>query len=221
MAAHFTLYIGSKNWSSWSLRPWLAMKMSKIPFDEVVIPLRATETKGAIASHSPSGKVPALLIAERGSETIVWDSLAICETIAERYPRAQLWPKARDARARARSVVAEMHSGFVGLRSALSMEIVARHPTPALDASAQGDIARVLAIWDEALSEKRAGGFLFGGFSIADAFYAPVATRFVTYGIELPAKARAYVKRVLTLPAMKEWTTAAMKEAAALAKKAA
>src|SRR5215467_1732488 len=130
MAAHYTLYIGSKNWSSWSLRPWLAMKMAKLAFDEVMIPLRTPETKPSIKPHSPSGKVPALLISEKGKTLTVWDSLAICETINDRHPRAKLWPKAPAARARARSVVAEMHSGFQGLRNALSMEIAAKHPTP-------------------------------------------------------------------------------------------
>jgi glutathione S-transferase len=213
MSARYTLFVGSKNTSSWSLRPWLAMKMAELPFEEVVIALRTPETKANITPHSPSGKVPALLIAEKNTEHTVWDSLAICETLAERHPRARLWPSNAAKRAEARSVVAEMHSGFQALRSALSMEIAARHPTPQLDEATAADIARIVAIWTSALKDNgKPGGFLFGHFSIADAFYAPVATRFATYGIALPAPARSYVKRILALPAMREWTKAAKTE---------
>lgn len=213
MTARYTLFVGSKNISSWSLRPWLAMKMAKLPFEEVVIRLRTAETKANIKPHSPSGKVPALLIADKGKEQTVWDSLAICETLAERHPRVRLWPSNAAKRAEARSVVAEMHSGFQALRSALSMEITARHPTPQLDEATAADVARIVAIWTSALKENgKPGGFLFGHFTIADAFYAPVATRFVTYGISLPAPARAYVKRILALPAMREWAKAAKAE---------
>lgn len=218
MAARYTLFVGSKNWSSWSLRPWLAMKMAGVPFEEIVIPLRRPETKAAIGLHSPSGKVPALLIAERGKETTVWDSLAICETINERFPRARLWPKAPATRAEARSIVSEMHSGFQGLRSALSMEIASRHATPELNDAAKADIARIIAIWNAAIARKAKGGFLFGHFTIADAFYAPVATRFATYGIPVPAPARAYMRRVLALPAIKEWAREAKKDADAAAR---
>jgi glutathione S-transferase len=214
MAARYMLIIGSKNWSSWSLRPWLAMKMAKVPFEEVLIPLRTPQTKASILSHSPSGKIPALHIAEKGKETIVWDSLAICETIAERFPRAKLWPKSPAARAEARSIAAEMHSGFQAMRGALSMEIAARYPTPELDDAVRGDVARVIAIWNAALAKKAKGGFLFGHFTLADAFYAPVATRFQTYGIAVNGPARAYMRRLLALAPMKEWAKAAKKEAA-------
>jgi glutathione S-transferase len=213
LAARYTLFIGSKNWSSWSLRPWLAMKMAKIPFEEVLIPLRTADTKAAILALSPSGKVPALHIAERGKETIVWDSLAICETLADQYPGAKLWPKSPALRAEARSIAAEMHSGFQGMRNTLSMEIAARHKTPPLDDVTRNDIARVIAIWNGALARKAKGGFLFGHFTIADAFYAPVATRFATYGIPVSSPARAYMRRLLALAPMKEWTKAAKKEA--------
>jgi glutathione S-transferase len=218
MAAHYTLFIGSKNWSSWSLRPWLAMKMAGVAFEEVLIPLRTPDTKTGIAEHSPSGKMPALLIAEKKKELTVWDSLAICETIHERHPRAKLWPKAHPARAEARSIVAEMHSGFQALRNALPMEIAARRPTPTLDAGTKADIARILAIWNTALGKKPKGGFLFGPFTIADAFYAPVVTRFATYDIAVDGPARGYMRRVLALPPMKEWAKGAKAEAAALAR---
>ena len=215
MSARYTLYIGSKNISSWSLRPWLAMRMAKLPFEEVLIRLRTPETKARIQQHSPSGKVPALKIEENGKSETIWDSLAISETIAERHAEAQLWPEDAMARAQARSVAAEMHSGFPDLRTVLSMEIAARHPTPALDDSVQRDIARIIAIWTSALGEfgKQGGGFLFGHFSIADAFYAPVVTRFETYGIHLPAIAQAYAQRILALAPMREWESAAKMEA--------
>ncbi len=215
MSARYTLYIGSKNISSWSLRPWLAMRMAKLPFEEVLIRLRTPETKARIQQHSPPGKVPALKIEENGKSETIWDSLAISETIAERHAEAQLWPEDAMARAQARSVAAEMHSGFPDLRTVLSMEIAARHPTPALDDSVQRDIARIIAIWTSALGEfgKQGGGFLFGHFSIADAFYAPVVTRFETYGIHLPAIAQAYAQRILALAPMREWESAAKMEA--------
>jgi glutathione S-transferase len=216
MSARYTLFIGSKNTSSWSLRPWLAMKVAKLPFEEVLIRLRRPETKAEIAPHSPSGKVPALKIDENGGSLTVWDSLAICETLAERHASARLWPEGAAARAEARSMAAEMHSGFPQLRDALSMDIAARHPTPALDDTVQAQIARIVQMWSGALARHaKAGGFLFGHFTIADAFYAPVVTRFETYGIHLPAVAQAYAQRILALPAMREWTTAAKAEAAA------
>jgi glutathione S-transferase len=214
VGARYTLYIGNKNLSSWSLRPWLAMKMAKIPFEEVVIRLHTSESKGRILAHSPSGKVPALKIEDGGASQTVWDSLAICETLAERHAEARLWPEAAAVRAHARSIVAEMHSGFPDLRRVLSMEIAARLPTPTLGDQVQADIARITAIWSEALdAHGREGGFLFGRFGIADAFFAPVVTRFETYAIHLPAVAQAYAQRVLALPAMREWATAAKAEA--------
>jgi len=214
MGARYTLYIGSKNTSSWSLRPWLVLKAANIPFEAVLIPLRTAETKARILPLSPSGKVPALRIEEGGASATVWDSLAICETLAERHPEARLWPENGSLRAHARSIAAEMHSGFPELRKTLSMEIAARHPTPALDDQVQADIARIVAIWTGALAASKAeGGFLFGAFGIADAFFAPVVTRFETYGIHLPAVAQTYAQRVLALPAMRAWTAAAKAEA--------
>jgi len=213
MAARYTLFIGSKNGSSWSLRPWLAMKVAKLPFSEQQIPWQQPETKAEILRHSPSGKVPVLKIHENGRTETVWDSLAICETLAERHPEARLWPQDPAARAHARSIVAEMHSGFPDLRSALSMDIAERHPTPPLTDRLQTQISRIVAIWESTLARfGKDGGFLFDTFTIADAFYAPVVTRFETYGIHLPAIAQLYSQRILALPAMREWEQSAKDE---------
>ena len=214
MSARYTLFIGSKNISSWSLRPWLAMKTAKLAFDEVIIPLRKPETIAQIKVHSPSAKVPALKIEENGVSRTVWDSLAICETLAERHPEACLWPEDSMARAEARSIVAEMHSGFPDLRRVLSMDIAARYPTPPLDDAVQSQIARIVELWQSVLHRYGKGsGFLFSHFTIADAFYTPVATRFETYGVHLPAVAQAYTQRVLAIPAMRDWEASAKAEA--------
>lgn len=206
----YTLYIGTKNFSSWSLRAWLAMKMAGIEFTEVIIPLRQPETRAEIRRHSPSGKVPLLVIENSHGRELVWDSFAICETLVEQFPSAGLWPDDAAARAQARSISAKMHSGFPELRAALPMDITARLKTGPLSDQVHEQIARVLGIWESALS--RFGGkegFLFGRFSIADAFYAPVATRFVTHGIELPPLQRGYVERIVSLPHMQEWAAGA------------
>ena len=215
MSAPYTLYIGSKKTSSWSLRPWLAMKMAKLAFGEVLIALRKPETISQIKMHSPSAKVPALGIEEDGRlTTTVWDSLAICETLAERHPEACLWPEDSMARAEARSIVAEMHSGFPDLRRVLPMDIAARHPTPPLDDAVQMQIARIVELWQSVLGRYgKNSGFLFGHFTIADAFYAPVATRFETYGVHLPPVAQAYTQRILATSAMREWEEGARGEA--------
>jgi glutathione S-transferase len=212
MATRYTLFIGSKNSSSWSLRPWLAMKMAHIPFEEVLVALRTAETKARILLNSPSGKVPSLKIEGDGAARTVWDSLAICETLAERHPESSLWPQDPGLRAEARAVAAEMHSGFAELRKVLPMDIAARHPTPALGDAVQADIARIVSIWTSALGRHRSGGFLFGEFTIADAFYAPVATRFETYGVHLPPAAQAYTQRIFALAPMREWQAAAKAE---------
>jgi len=206
----YTLYIGSKNFSSWSLRPWLAMKMAAVDFTEIVIPLRQPRTSSAIRKHSPSGKVPLLKIEyDRGTE-LVWDSLAICETMAEHFPNAGLWPGDASARAEARSISAEMHSGFAELRAALPMEILTRKKHGPLNEAVQDQIRRILEIWRSALM--RFGGnkaFLFDRFSIADAFYAPVVTRFQSHGVEMPEPQQGYADRIMSLPAMQEWTNGA------------
>jgi glutathione S-transferase len=200
--------------SSWSLRPWIAMKHCGIPFAEQRIRLRQPESRDAILRHSPSGKVPAL----RTNGLVVFDSLAILEYLAERHPQLQLWPGEIEARALARSVSAEMHSGFVALRNDMSMELLARLPTPPISDELARDISRIAAIWCEARAEHGAGGpFLFGAFSNADAMYTPVATRFRTFGVDLAAfgddgTAAAYAETILALPAMAEWTEGAEAE---------
>lgn len=211
----YTLYIGTRNYSSWSLRPWLAMKMAQLDFTEVVIPLRQSDTKAEILKHSPSGKVPLLVIERQKTKELIWDSLAICETLAERLPSTQLWPQDSAARAFARSITAEMHSGFPELRAALPMDIIARNaPLPLTDA-VQQQANRIQEIWRQALTQYGGGdGFLFGRFSIADAFYAPVVTRFVTHAISLPPLLQEYSRRILCLPPMQEWADAAQREMA-------
>jgi glutathione S-transferase len=209
----YTLFIGTRNYSSWSLRPWLIMKMAEIDFTEIVIPLRQPDTKEKILEHSPSGKVPLLVIERQTTKEMVWDSLAICETLAERWPSAQLWPQSAGARAFARSIAAEMHSGFAELRTALPMDIIARNPPAPLTDAVRQQVNRIHDIWHQALKQYSGRhGFLFDRFSIADAFYAPVVTRFVTHGISLPPLLRDYAQRILALPAMQEWAAAAQSE---------
>jgi glutathione S-transferase len=211
MSAQYTLYIGSKSFSSWSLRPWLAMKTAGLPFQEELVTLRTPETKARIRALSPSTKLPALRIDENGGSYLVWDSLAICETLAERHPDAQLWPADPRTRAEARSMCAEMHSGFPDLRKTLPMDVTQRIPTPELEEDVRNQIGRIVAMWEGALKQN-GGHFLCGPFSIADCYYAPVVTRFETYAIPLPAVAQAYCQRILALPAMKEWTAGAKLE---------
>jgi glutathione S-transferase len=211
--AHYTLVIGNKNYSSWSLRPWLALKMAGVPFEEIQVLLYRPDTRDLIASHSAAGKVPVLKITDGDKTVTVWDSLAICETIAERHPEAGLWPSDPDVRAVARAYAAEMHSGFPDVRQHLSMNFATTVPTPALDEATNKQVARIINAWETALAG-RDDGFLFGRFSIADCMYAPVASRFLTYGIELPAASAAYVARLMALPALKEWRAAAEAELA-------
>ena len=213
MSANYTLILASKNYSSWSLRPWLAMKMTHLPFAEEIIPLYTPQTKERIAPLSPSEKLPVLKIEERGGTLSVWDSLAICETLAERHPEKALWPKDSAQRAEARSICAEMHSGFPGVRKILPMDLATAHATPELDETVEAQIAHITGMWTSLL-ERFGGnrGFLFGSFSIADCFYAPVVTRFDTYSIALPPLAHAYAQRIRALPPMQEWTAAASKE---------
>ena len=212
MSARYTLVIGTKNWSSWSLRPYLALCATGAPFEEIVLRLRQAETSEQIRRYSSAGKVPVLKIVENGHTSTVWDSLAICETIAERYPSAGLWPDEIEQRQRARSYSAEMHSGFPALRAAMPMDFVRKHPMPALNEDAKGQVERVIAAWTKALERNAGDGFLFGRFSIADCMYAPVVSRFLTYGVELPPKVKAYAERVAALPSMKEWGKAAQAE---------
>jgi glutathione S-transferase len=207
MEEETVLVIGDKAWSSWSLRPWLAAKMAGIPFQEVQVRLRQPDTAQQIAPHSPSGRIPVL---KQGGLT-VWDSLAICEYLAELAPSARLWPRDANARALARSISAEMHSSFQALRKEFPMDYHARIPGRVPSQQAQADIGRVAQIWRNTRARFGEGGpFLFGGFTIADAMYAPVATRFQTYGIELggygdDGTAEAYSQAILAMPQMHEW----------------
>jgi glutathione S-transferase len=211
--ARYTLTVGTKEWSSWSLRPYLALRAIGVPFDEDVVPLRRHSTSEEVQRRSPSGRVPLLKIADSGRESLVWDSLAICETLAERHPDAKLWPDDPFVRAEARAYSAEMHSGFVDLREQLSMEFVRTLPLPELREATKAQIARILDAWTHALERHSDGrGFLFGGFSIADCMYAPVVSRFRTYGVELPDAVQAYCERMWALPAMRDWAAAAQAE---------
>jgi glutathione S-transferase len=215
--ARYTLIVGTRNWSSWSLRPYMALRATGVSFDTIDIRLRQTEaptTREQILKHSPAGKVPVLKIEEDGKTLTVWDSLAICETVAERHPEAGLWPEDATARAIARSYSCEMHSGFPDVRDQLSMDFARQKPLPELRDDTRTQVARILAAWEDALSTYR-GDFLFGRFSVADCMYAPVVSRFQTYGVEVSAAVRAYMNRVLALPAMQEWKTVSEKEVAA------
>jgi glutathione S-transferase len=202
------LVIGNKAWSSWSLRPWLAAKVAGIPFREEYIELRQPGTAGEIAKHSPSGRIPVL----KHAGNVVWDSLAICEYLAEMAPGARLWPTDSRARAVARSISAEMHSGFPALRSEFSMDFHARIEGRVPSEQARAEIGRIVQIWSGTRREFGAGGpFLFGHFTNADAMYAPVATRFRTYGLDPKSfgdrdgVAEDYMRAVLALPHMEEW----------------
>jgi glutathione S-transferase len=211
--ARYTLILGTKDWSSWSLRPYMALRAIGAPFEEIVVPLRRGDSRDRLIAYSHAAKVPVLKIEEDGETTTVWDSLAICETLAERHPEARLWPDDAAARAQARSYAAEMHSSFAAMRANLSMDFVRRLPTPTLDDATRADVARVIEAWSHALEHhSNAEGFLFGRFSIADAMYAPVASRFVTYGIEVPGIVRLYIERMFALHAMQDWGKAAQKE---------
>lgn len=203
-----TLIIGNKNYSSWSLRPWLVLRQAGIPFEEVRIPLYGPESAILLTAWSPSGKVPAL----HDGAIRVWDSLAICEYLHERFPEHHLWPADAAARAVARSVSAEMHAGFGSLREHMSMNIRARYPGKGRTPECLADIERILAIWTDCRARFGGGPFLFGRFGIADAMYAPVVLRFQTYGVALEGAARGYADTVLALPAMQEWVADAQVE---------
>jgi glutathione S-transferase len=209
--ADIALVIGDKAYSSWSLRPWLALKQIGLPFEEIRIRLRRPETRAEILRHSPSAKVP--LLKHEGVE--VWESLAILEFLAEAYPAARLWPEVPAARALARAISSEMHAGFAPLRETMPMDVTRRLPGPEMGDGVAGDIARIEAIWTDCRARFGKGGpFLFGAFTAADAMYAPVATRFLTYGVALSPASAAYRDAILNLPAMKEWIAAAKIEVA-------
>ncbi|HEX4156937.1 MAG TPA: glutathione S-transferase [Rhizomicrobium sp.] len=214
MAARYKLFLGTKNWSSWSLRPWLALRATGAEFDETVIRLRQPDTRAKIRELTGCDTVPVLQINESGTVQTVFDSLAICETLAERHPG--LWPASSAARAEARSISAAMHSGFGPLRATLPMEFARRLPMPEVGAEVSEDIERIRRFWRDALARYGGeGGFLFGTFSIAECMYAPVVSRFRTYDIPLEAALQAWCDRVFALPAMQEWLAASEAEVAA------
>jgi glutathione S-transferase len=202
------LVIGSKNYSSWSLRPWLALTHHKIPFEEVVVPLDQPDTKARIRQYSPAGKVPILI---DGKDT-VWESLAILEHLNDRFPEAKLWPGASGARAHARAVATEMHGGFAALRQHCPMNLRRKKLRP-LTQAVREDLARITQIWRNARERYGAGGdYLFGAFSAADCMYAPVATRITSYEIDVDPVSAAYVTAIHRLPAFVAWREAAIKE---------
>ena len=204
------LVIGNKNYSSWSMRPWLALRASNIAFDEVFIPLYTGDAdKQRILSFTHSGKVPALV----DGDVTIWDSLAIIEYAAERFPEIQLWPEDRASRAHARSISAEMHSGFAALRNECGMNLHRPVGAIPLSAEARADIARIQQIWIECRERYgQFGPFLFGAFGAADAMFAPVVHRFRIYAIEVAPEVRDYMDTMMSLPAFQEWTRAGLAE---------
>ena len=205
--ASLTLVIANKNYSSWSMRPWVLLRGRGIPFQERMLKFESQEWRDQIAELSPSGLVPVLWEGEPGAGFATWDTLAIAERLHELFPDRGIWPTEPQARTRARSTAAEMHSGFRALRSAMPMNIRSRYPGRGMNEGVAKDIARISAIWAAA-----ARPFLYGEFCAADAFYAPVATRFVTYGVELKSAAREYQQVLLESPGVKAWSADAVKE---------
>lgn len=211
------LVIGNKNYSSWSMRPWLALRGCNIPFEEVFVPIYTDDKadKDRILSFSPAGKVPILV----DGDVTVWDSLAIIEYLAERFPQAGLWPASAAERAHARSISAEMHSGFMALRSACGMNL--HRPVRAIELSddAKANVIRIDSIWTECRARYGAAGpFLFGKFGAADAMFAPVVHRLRTYAIEVGAEARAYMETMMAMPAFAEWTRDGLAETLVIAR---
>lgn len=212
--ASYQLIIGNKVWSSWSLRPWLVLKRTGIPFEEVHVRLRQADTRTQIVAHSPAGKVPALM----HGDLLVWDSLAIIEYLADRNPEAAIWPKDITARAIARAVSAEMHSGFQALRETCPMDFLAVKPLAEVAEATDRNIRRVIASWQDCRRRFGKGGpFLFGSFTGADAMYAPVASRFRTYIPDLTpygddGTAAAYVETIFAMPEIQEWADGARHE---------
>jgi glutathione S-transferase len=208
MSTRPLLYIGNKKRSSWSLRPWLALAASGVPFDEEMIALDLPDTRAKIAAVSPGGKVPVLV---HGSVT-VWESLAICEYAAETWPEAQLWPSEPSARAHARAVSAEMHSGFAALRQECPMATLETRSVTLSD-DARANVKRIQELWADCRARHEARGpYLFGAFSIADAMYAPVVTRFSTYAVDVSVETRRYMDTIWAMPAMQRWKDGALLE---------
>jgi glutathione S-transferase len=207
--AKLKIVLGNKNYSSWSLRPWVVLKHLKVPFDEQVIPLDQDSSAEEIRKYSPSGRVPVLI----DGDTAVWDSLAICEYLHELFLDRKLWPADAKARAAARSASAEMHSGFTALRQNLPMKFREVFPNTQLQPDVKAEISRILQLWSDCRARFGAGGpYLFGSFTIADAMYAPVVSRFKTYGVPLDGAPAAYAETIWKLPQIQEWLTAARAE---------
>ena len=211
--ADFTLVIGNRNYSSWSLRGWLMARIAGIEFDEIVVPLDLPETQPTIRKHSPSGRVPVLL--HRG--LAVWESLAIAEYLNDLKPEVGLWPPSAAARAHARSISAEMHAGFADLRTNMPMNIRASYPGKGMTPQVRADIERITGLWRDCRKRfstafQNDAGFLFGAFGAADAMYAPVVTRFRTYGVKLDSDSEAYCNAVMDHAAMKQWIADAKNE---------
>ena len=203
------LYLANKLYSSWSMRPWLAMHAAGLGFEETVIPLKRDDTRTRILAVSPSGKLPLLV----DGDVAVWESLAIIEYVAEKFPDAGIWPRDRASRAHARAISNEMHGGFMPLRQACSMNLGKRMATPPLSDDLKANIARIEDIWRGARTRFGKGGdYLYGRFSAADAMYAPVVTRFETYGLPVAADTRAYMDAVIAHPSFRAWREAAFAE---------
>ncbi|OQW87119.1 MAG: glutathione S-transferase [Rhodoferax ferrireducens] len=210
------LYIGNKNYSSWSMRPWVLLKQAGIPFEEIMVRFDAftpdSQFKAALKPISPTGKVPALV----DGDLVVWDTLAIAEYVAEQFPESHLWPQNKAARARGRSICAEMHSGFTSLRSHCPMNIEARLPAVGAliwrdQPAVRADVARLVAMW-QTLLRQYGGPMLLGEFSVADAYFAPICTRLLTYALPVPDDVAVYVERVCALPGVKAWMEGACAE---------
>ncbi|NCN72033.1 MAG: glutathione S-transferase family protein [Rhodoferax sp.] len=210
------LYIGNKNYSSWSMRPWVLLTQAGMAFEEVMVRFDAftpeSKFKTTLKTVSPTGKVPVLV----DDDLVVWDTLAIAEYLAEKFPECELWPHEQAERARARSACAEMHSGFTALRGACPMNIEAHLPEAGAliwrdHAGVRADVARLVTLWRDCL-QKSGGPLLFGNFSVADAYFAPICTRLLTYALPLPDDIAAYVQRVSALPGVKAWTCGALAE---------
>jgi glutathione S-transferase len=203
------LVIANKNYSSWSMRPWVLLAQAGIAFEEIQLKFADDNKVRGIEPWSPTGKVPVLWI----DEEPVWDSLAICESVAELHPDRQLWPADAGARRVARAISAEMHSGFGELRKAMPMNLRSSHPGKGRNPGSERDIGRIVSIWEDCRARFGAGGdLLFGRFSAADAMFAPVATRFKTYAVELPPVAQRYADAVLALPSVRQWVAGALAE---------
>jgi glutathione S-transferase len=207
MGASLVLVIANRNYSSWSMRPWTLLRGREIPFRERMIKFESQDWRDNISKLSPSGLVPVLWEGEPGKGFAIWDTLAIAERLYELFPKHGVWPADSEARARARAAAAEMHAGFRALRASMPMNIRNRYPGKGMNESTAKDIARISELWAQAK-----GPYLFGEFSAADAFYAPVATRFVTYAVELEGAARKYQQALLDSPAVRAWSADAVKE---------